>query len=159
MEINRQRSVRCGWPQFLYNGSNAARCQNPTELLLPDPCSPKGLQTTGTAPKGPDPAPRGTSYTTVFPELCLQPRVSSGRGRFEPQHRGQACGASLVSTAISPLTYWEQKQMSTQLILRAARSAWVKVRASSRLKGGRGRKGKGKQSHGCVTCVPSCPWE
>lgn len=91
-----------------------AHCQNPTELLLPDPCSPKGLQTTGSAPKGPDLPPRGTSYATVFPELWLQPRVSGGRGKFEPQSRGQAHGASLVLMVFSPLTDWEQKQRSVR---------------------------------------------
>lgn len=58
--------------------------KTPTELFLPDPCSPQGLQTTGMAPKGPHPPLRGTSYATVFLELWLQHWVSRGRGRFEP---------------------------------------------------------------------------
>lgn len=128
--------------------------KNPTELLLPDPCSPEGLQAAGTAPKGPDPARRGTSFATVFPELWLQAGVSRGRGRFEPQRGGQAHRASLVSMVTSPLTYWEQKQMSTQLISQAARPARDEVRASSRSKGGRGRKGER-----IPWDVPSCPWE
>ena len=50
---------------------------------------------------------------TLFQEPSPQPKASRSRGRFEPRRKGPARGASLVSTAISPLTHWEQKQMST----------------------------------------------
>lgn len=71
------------------------------------------LQTTGTGPKGPDPG--GASDVAIFPELWLPPGVSRGRGRLEPQRRGQARGASLVLMVISPLIYWEQRECPLSL--------------------------------------------
>lgn len=55
-----------------------------------------------------------------LPRAVPPPGVCRGTGRFEPQCRGQAYGASLMSMVTSPLTYWEQKQMWTQPISQAA---------------------------------------